>query len=124
MKLTPATVGSTLENDVVSVGFTDFIEAPGRGLVLSRLLTPTDRDIEAGEDTYDLSDENGWSVYAPFTEARLLPTALIANLSEEAQRVLHLADSLTIDLALIAETDLTPLVENLVVVIPELANQT
>lgn len=124
MNLTPATAGTTLENDVISVGFTDFDEAPGRSLVLSRLLHPSTQDVEAGEDTYDLSDENGWSVYAPFSNVRLRRNVLEVELTDEAQSVLVLPAQIQIHLSALDATAQEPVLKALGLAMPELAHVT
>ena len=120
MKLTPNTVGSTLENDVQSVGFADFVEAPTRGLVISRMLSPSEQDVEAGQNTYDLSDQDGWSVYAPFTQVELVASALEFTLTSEARSALNLPARLTIDLSRIDQQERESLIDALHIVIPAL----
>jgi hypothetical protein len=122
MKLTPTTAGTAVENGVVSVGLADFREAPGRSLVLSRMLQPSTQDIEVGEDTYDLSDENGWSVYAPFSNARLHGSVLEVELTEEAQSVLVLPAEMRIDLSALDATVEESVLQALARVAPELAD--
>ncbi len=121
MNLTPATAGTAVENGVVSVGLADFREAPGRSLVLSRLLQPSTQDVDAGQDTYDLSDENGWSVYAPFSSARFQGSALEVELTEEAQSVLVLPAEMRIDLSALDESVEESVRQALASVVPELA---